>query len=66
MLPHHENRIQGATSISAKGRPYLGYNPAYTRTDLTDDLHAVCGFRTDYEIISDINMKKVIRESRKR
>ena len=44
----------------------LGYNPAYTRTDLTDDLHAVCGFRTDYEIISDINMKKVIRESKKR
>lgn len=44
----------------------LGYIPAYTRTDLTDDLHAVCGFRTDYEIISDINMKKVIRESRKK
>ncbi len=44
----------------------LGYNPAYTRTDLTDDLHAVCGFRTDYEIITDINMKKVIRESKKK
>ena len=44
----------------------LGYNPAYTRTDLTDDLHAVCGFRTDYEIISDLNMKKVIRETKKK
>jgi len=44
----------------------LGYNQAYTRTDLTDDLHAVCGFRTDYEIISDINMKKVIWESKKK
>ena len=44
----------------------LGYNPAYTRTDLTDDLHAVCGFRTDYEIITDINMKKVIRESKRK
>ncbi len=44
----------------------LGYNPAYTRTDLTDDLHAACGFRTDYEIITDANMKKVIRESKKR
>jgi hypothetical protein len=44
----------------------LGYNPAYTRTDLTDDLHAVCGFRTDYEIISDMNMKKVIRETKKK
>ena len=44
----------------------LGYNPAYTRTDLTDDLHATCGFRTDYEIISDVNMKRVIRESKKK
>ncbi len=44
----------------------LGYMPAYTRTDLTDDLHAACGFRTDYEIITDINMKKVIRESKKK
>lgn len=39
----------------------LGYIPAYTRTDLTDALHETFGFRTDYEIISDINMKKVIR-----
>jgi len=44
----------------------LGYNPAYTRTELTDDLHAVCGFRTDYEITSDLNMKKVIRETKKK
>lgn len=44
----------------------LGYMPDYTRTDLTDDLHAVSGFRTDYEIITDINMKKVIRESKKK
>ena len=39
----------------------LGYMPAYTRTDLTDALHEAFGFRTDYEIITDINMKKVIR-----
>lgn len=44
----------------------LGYMPDYTRTDLTDDLHAVSGFRTDYEIITDVNMKKVIRESKKK
>ena len=39
----------------------LGYIPAYTRTDLTDALHESFGFRTDYEIITDVNMKKVIR-----
>ena len=43
-----------------------GYNPAYTRTDLTDDLHAISGFRTDYEIITESNMKKAIRESKKK
>lgn len=43
----------------------MGYLPSYTRTDLTDALHEAFGFRTDYEIISDINMKKVIRKTKK-
>lgn len=42
-----------------------GYMPAYTRTDLTDALHEAVGFRTDYEIITDINMKRVLRSSKK-
>lgn len=44
----------------------LGYIPTYTRTDLTDALHEAFGFRTDYEIITDINMKKVIRKTKKK
>lgn len=44
----------------------LGYIPAYTRTDLTDALHETVGFRTDYEIISDVNMRKALRESKKK
>jgi transposase len=44
----------------------LGYIPAYTRTDLTDSLHESFGFRTDYEITSDINMKKIIRKTQKK
>lgn len=36
-----------------------GYSPAYTRTDLTDNLHEVFGFRTDYEIINYENFKKI-------
>lgn len=43
----------------------LGYIPAYTRTDLTDSLHETFGFRTDYEIITDLNMKKIIRTTKK-
>ena len=44
----------------------LGYLPAYTRTDLTDTLHETFGFRTDYEILTDISMKKVIRQTHKK
>ena len=42
----------------------LGYIPVYTRTDLTDRLHETAGFRTDYQILSDVNMRKVIRASK--
>lgn len=41
-----------------------GYSPAYTRTDITDELHDKFGFRTDYEIISDKNFKKICKESK--
>jgi len=44
----------------------MGYLPAYTRTDLTDALHEAFGFRTDYEILTDLSMKKVIRITRKK
>ena len=44
----------------------LGYIPTYTRTVLTDLLHETAGFRTDYEIISDVNMRKTLRESKKK
>lgn len=42
-----------------------GYIPAYTRTDITDSLHEAFGFRTDYEILTDVNMKKIIRNTKK-
>lgn len=44
----------------------MGYVPVYTRTDLTDALHESAGFRTDYEIITDVNMRKAIRTSKKK
>ncbi len=45
--------------------PGEGYIPEYTRTDLTDKLHDAFGFRTDYEIISQRNMKKILTATRK-
>jgi len=44
----------------------FGYTPAYTRTDLTDALHETFGFRTDHEITTDINMRKIIRGTKKK
>ena len=45
--------------------PGEGYIPEYTRTDLTDKLHDVFGFRTDYEIVSQRDMKKISTSTRK-
>jgi len=39
-----------------------GYSPAYVRTNLTDDLHRIFGFRTDFEIISYKNFEKVFKQ----
>lgn len=36
-----------------------GYIPVYERTDLTDALHEISGFRTDFEIVSNRNMRKI-------
>ena len=36
-----------------------GYIPEYIRTDLTDDLHELFGFRTDYELNTYKDFKKI-------
>ena len=38
-----------------------GYIPSYMRTDVTDALHKVFGFRTDYEFISKASMRSIIK-----
>ena len=42
-----------------------GYIPAYTRTDITDELHNKFNFRTDYEIIKNSNIKKFLKNIKK-
>lgn len=41
-----------------------GYIPSYTRTKLTDDLHRIFDFRTDYEFISKSEMRSIIKLSK--
>ena len=41
-----------------------GYIPSYKRTLVTDALHDVFGFRTDYEFISKSSMRNIIKETK--
>lgn len=45
--------------LEAKGDGYL---PAYTRTDLTDDLHQIFGLNTSTEIITYKKIKKILSQ----
>ena len=50
------NTLRNMKVLESKGD---GYIPEYTRTDLTDDLHEIFGFRTDYEINTYKDFKKI-------
>lgn len=42
----------------------IGYIPSYTRNDITDKLHELFGYRTDYEIIKKSKMRSIIKQSK--
>ena len=42
------------------------YIPAYTRTNLTDDLHKMGGFQTDYQILTESMLKKICKKAEKK
>lgn len=46
--------------------PDDGYVPAYTRTDFTDNLHNTFGFRTDYQILKNSAMRKIISQTKQK
>jgi len=41
-----------------------GYVPIYTRTNLTDKLHDASGFRSDYEIVTNKQMKTICKQTK--
>ena len=41
-----------------------GFMPLYKREKITDDLHDVCGFRTDYQFITKSQMKTIQKKSK--
>lgn len=49
--------IRNMNLIEQKG---YGFQPIYNRTKLTDDLHEIFKYNTDYEIVSYKKMKKIL------
>ena len=43
-----------------------GFMPLYTRDKLTDTLHSVCGFETDFQFITKSQMKTIQKKSKGR
>ena len=57
--------IQTLRDLNFFQKDGCGYVPIYTRTDLTDELHNIFGFRTDTEVIPFNKMKKIFRQTKK-
>ena len=58
----HNQIIEKLREMEVYEEKGSGYSPAYVRTDLTDDLHEIFGFRTDYEIISYKDFEKIFKQ----
>ena len=58
----HNQIIEKLREMEVYEEKGSGYSPAYVRNDLTDDLHEIFGFRTDYEIISYKDFEKIFRQ----
>ena len=61
-----EELISTIRSMDMMIAPGEGYIPTYTRTDITDSLHDAFGFRTDYQITSQKNMRKTLNQTKKK
>jgi transposase len=61
-----EELINTIRSMNMMIAPGEGYIPTYTRTDITDALHEAFGFRTDYQITSQKNMRKILNQTKKK
>lgn len=57
--------VTGLRDMNYYSIPTDGFIPTYTRTDFTDALHEAFGFRTDYQIVSNTQMKKIFKDTKK-
>ena len=61
-----EEIIDTIRSMDMMIAPGEGYIPTYTRADITDALHEAFEFRTDYQITSQKNMRKILNQTKKK
>ena len=55
------DQLKGMNFYSIPGE---GYIHTYTRTEFTDALHDAFGFRTDYQILTTKQMKKIFKDTK--
>ena len=51
------NTLKNMEMIEHKG---IGFEPIYERNQITDDLHEIFSFNTDFEIVSYKKIKKIL------
>lgn len=61
-----EQLLHSLKSINFADIEEQGFMPIYERTTLTDELHQVCGFRSDYQFITKRKMKEIQKKSKRR
>lgn len=61
-----ETILSTLKSMNFAGVQEQGFIPLYKRDTLTDKLHEVCSFRTDYEFITKKDMKTIQKKSKDR
>ena len=61
-----EQLLQVLRSINFADIEEQGFIPVYERQEITDDLHKVCGFRTDYQFLTKRKMKEIQKKSKNR
>lgn len=57
--------IETLRNMNMKLEDNNSYIPNYIRTDLTDDLHNKFGFRTDFEVINEKTIKKILQQTKR-
>ena len=70
LMEHKSDHLYTSSKLLETLRSYNllkideGYIPEYTRTDITDKLHEIFDFRTDYQIITPSKMRNIIKNTK--